>query len=188
MQEHAMTITRSCLLTLCLGLAACKPYHLLHESDSPSALADADRMSVRFDSSMLLLGPEPRDAFLARKTPEQRLEFEQVMLGFETGFMTALPRWAGEDIVVHYDEPMPGELLLTIVPVYMRLGKFTYMYDETTELAVRCLWSRDGVRLDEIETQTLVEPSALQPAAHQRVEYAAKLLARICATYVKRAR
>lgn len=145
-------------------------------------------MSVRFDHSMLMLGPEPRDAFLARKTPEQRLEFEQVMLGFETGIMTALPRWMGEGIVVHYDEPMPGELVLTVVPVYMRLGKFTYMYDETTELALRCLWSRDGVRLDEIETQMLLEPSWLQPTAHQRVEYAAKALGRICANYVKRAR
>jgi hypothetical protein len=182
-----MNTARSLLITLCLSLSACKGYQLLHESDLPSALADAERMSVRFDHSRLMLGPEPRDSFLARKTPEEQLEFEQVMLGLQTGFTTALPRWIGEDVVVHHDEPGPGEVLLTIAPVYMRLGKFTYMYNETTELGVRCLWSRDGVRLDEIETQMLVEPSWLQPTAHQRIEYAAKMLGRICANYVKRA-
>jgi hypothetical protein len=171
-----------------LCLAACAPYTVLRSSGPPSALRGARNMGLTFDFSRMMLGTETEAEFVARKTPGEVDDLERIKQGFAHGFRAELSDWSGG--VGFAGTAVQGNdiIVLTVAPMYMRLGKYTFMYSETTELAVRCRWSRGGEVLDEIESLVRVDPGPLQPEQIQRVEYGARLLARFCGRYIKKAR
>jgi hypothetical protein len=175
------------ILFVALVLGACTPYTVLRSSGPPSALRGAQNMGLTFDFSQVMLGTETEADFVARKTPEEIEDLEQIKRGFAIGFRDELPRRAGG--VGFAGTAVKGNdiITLTVAPMYMRLGKYTFMYNEATELAIRCRWSKAGVVLDEIESRVRVDPGPLQPAQIDRARYGARLLARFCGQYIKRA-
>lgn len=181
------TLIKAMLVALFLGLVGCAPYTVLRSSGPPSALRGAQAMGLSFDFSTVMLGTETAADFAARRSPEEVEELEQIQRAFGQAFRAEVSRRSG-GVRFAADAPKGGNLVvLTVAPMYMRLGKYTFMYNESTELAVRCRWSRGGVVLDEIESLVRVDPGPLQPEQIQRVEYGARLLARFCGKYIKRA-
>jgi hypothetical protein len=172
-------LRRSAWLLALLAMVGCGvPWIVVKQSGPPSALKGINAVAVSFNYAGLMVAgmggvDKPEAQWVAEKSAEEpnyQTTWAELKAKWESVYLEGLASQSPVPVTRSNGAPAPGNAAdLTVTLTHLQVGKYMVVASKASTVNVTHTWSRNGQVVDEIRTNSAINPNLYQPSIFQHV-------------------